>query len=131
MENNWENLHHRISRDEIEVQVCKVNCSNPTTPCIHKCCGKDQIYSFGYGDHPRGCVDVEAGRTKWYPTLYHSLNDKLDAFQSLQLNPHIIHKFPTSFKHKCRFNKTTVFPHGKGIAGFLTSLTQKSFHNLQ
>jgi len=121
----------RISKDEIQVQICPVNCKNPNTPCIHKCCGKDQIYSFGYGDHPRGCVDVEKGSSKWYPSLYHNLRRRLSPSEALQLNPHIIHKFPTSFKFACRFNKTTVFPHGKGIAGFLTSLTQKNFRNLE
>ncbi|ODM93750.1 hypothetical protein Ocin01_12933, partial [Orchesella cincta] len=111
------------------------------TPCVHKCCGLDEVYSFGNDDYPTGCQPVTRGLTsssgemmshiKWKPTFYHDLTDKLSKREMSKLNPHFIQRYPSNFKHKCKTKKTTVFPFGTKVADYLSMVTGKPFKNLE
>lgn len=115
--------------------------------CIQKCCGLDEIYSFGSDDYPTGCQPIARGgiddgssstsresygqTIKWSPNLYHDLSRKLSDYEVSQLMPHYIQRYPSNFKNKCKSKKTTVFPHGMDVADYLTMVTGKPFKNLE
>lgn len=154
----FENEFYRINeycissmkKNKIFLQICQANCSNPLTPCIQKCCGLDELYSFGADDYPSGCrsirgavrdssgsSSVASGETmehnvqKWSPILYNDMASKLTEYEVSQLSPHYIQRYPSNFKNKCKSKKTTVFPFGKGVAHYLSMITEKSFRNLE
>jgi len=114
-----------------------VNCSDPETPCVQKCCSHDEIYSLGMNGKPGGCLPVNSMENKkvphWSPTFYESLDKKLIAKENKTLNmhPHLIHKNPSSFKGLCSNKVTTVYPYGEKVSEFLTNVLKRPFPHLK
>lgn len=125
----------RQNKGALELQICNVNCSNPATPCVHKCCGYDEIYSMGMKGQRGGCLRMDSNRNEsiWGPTLYDEYGGKLSAehLAKVGITPHVIQSNPTSFRHLCPRNATTVFPYGKQVADFLASVLRYPFASLK
>lgn len=125
----------RNSGNILEVQICNVNCTNPETPCVHKCCGYDEIYSMGMKGKRGGCMRMDSSKNEsiWSPTLYDESGTRLTTSQlyNAGIRPHVIQSNPTSFRHLCPRNATTVFPYGQQVADFLSTVLRYPFSSLK
>ncbi|ODM93746.1 hypothetical protein Ocin01_12936 [Orchesella cincta] len=123
------------NENSLEVQICKINCTNPDTPCIHKCCGYDEIYSMGMAGQRGGCLRVDPSRNEsiWTPALYSEEGERMNAQQlkDAGIRAHVIQSNPTSFRHLCPRNATTVFPYGEQVADFLAAVLRYPFAALK
>jgi hypothetical protein len=126
-------LTFRAKNNQLEVRICKANCSDPETPCVQKCCSQNEVYSLGMNGKRGGCLplDSKSKDTPWAPVFYETLNQKLSPEESRKLKPHLIHKNPTSFKALCRNRVTIVYPFGQTISNFLSSVLRRPFSHLE
>lgn len=119
-------------KDKLEVKICQPDCTDPRTPCVQKCCEYDEVYSLGMNGKRGGCLKLDPllNETFWSPAFYEDLNKRLDSDGMKKLQPHIIHKSPTSFKPECTNKMTTVYPYGQKIVDFLNSVLKRSLVSL-
>ena len=124
----------------MDIQICNINCANPETPCVHKCCQYDEIYSMGRAEpngksQRGGCLRMDSNKNEslWSPVLYDEYNERLTSVElALRgIKPHVIQSNPTSFRHLCPRNATTVFPYGQQVADFLSSVLKYPFASLK
>lgn len=126
---------YRKSANMLEIQICNINCTNLETPCVHKCCEYDEIYSMGMRGQRGGCLRMDPSKNEslWSPSLYDENGVRMSATQleNAGIIPHVIQSNPTSFRHMCPRNATTVFPYGKQVADFLSAVLKYPFSSLK
>ncbi|OXA50357.1 G-protein coupled receptor Mth2 [Folsomia candida] len=73
----------RISNEEIEVQICPLNCSRPGHLCLPKCCGVGEVLVYWNFT----CMPTP---TPWTPFLYDDVHTRLSPKELKALEVHYV-----------------------------------------